>query len=62
MENPNSPESHSIMLGQIAGIVEPWCISEECTTLDAVRLLHAEWMIATAKLTQKEIYKRYVQD
>jgi hypothetical protein len=34
--------SHSQMLGMIAGEVEEWCISENCTTLDAVKLAVAD--------------------
>tara|TARA_S200002703_G_scaffold86092_1_gene74214 strand:+ start:206 stop:427 length:222 start_codon:yes stop_codon:yes gene_type:complete len=34
--------SHSQMLGQIAAVVGEWCIDEECTTLDAVKLAVAD--------------------
>lgn len=34
--------SHSQMLGMIANEVEEWCISENCTTLDAVSLAVAD--------------------
>lgn len=33
--------SHSQMLGMIAGEVEAWCNSDDCTTLQAVQLLKA---------------------
>ena len=35
--------SHSAMLSQIAGEVSDWCINENCTTLDAVRLVIADY-------------------
>jgi hypothetical protein len=52
-------EEYGAMLGQIASIVENWCISEECTTLDAVKLLHAENLELKGKLTKLEIENKY---
>tara|TARA_B100001059_G_scaffold71822_1_gene68930 strand:+ start:285 stop:506 length:222 start_codon:yes stop_codon:yes gene_type:complete len=34
--------SHSQMLGMIASEVEEWCFTNECTTLDAVKLAIAD--------------------
>lgn len=33
---------HSQMLGMIANEIREWCITEECTTLDAVKLVIAD--------------------
>jgi len=52
-------EDYTSMLSQIAGEVEEWCCSEECTTLDAVRLLKAEWMQMRGELDQIRIKKKY---
>jgi hypothetical protein len=50
---------HSTMLSQIASEVEDWCISEECTTLDAVKLLKAEHMEMKAVLTRLALERKY---
>jgi len=50
---------HSQMLGQIGLEMEEWCVSEECTTLDAVRLLKAEVMERRGKMLRQEIERRY---
>lgn len=42
LHSADTMKDHSLMLGQIAAEVEEWCISEECTTLDAVRLALAD--------------------
>ena len=42
MNDEKNNESYAIMLGQIAVTVEDWCITDDCTTLDAVRLLVAD--------------------
>jgi len=45
-------ESHSAMLGQIAGYVEEFCQDDEMTTLEATR-----WVVASYKklLAEKEL-------
>jgi hypothetical protein len=45
-------ESHSAMLGQIAGYVEEFAIDDEMTTLECVR-----WVVASYKklLAEKEL-------
>jgi hypothetical protein len=53
-------EDCRIMLGQIGCIVEDWCISEECTTLDAVKLLHAELLELKGKTSRMEIENKYL--
>jgi len=52
-------EAYIAMLSQIAGEVEEWCCSEECTTLDAVRLLKAEWMRLRGEMDKIMIERKY---
>ena len=47
------------MLGQIAGVVEEWCITEECTTLDAVKLAVADARKWRGIAERYEIERRY---
>ena len=42
MEDERETKKDSVMLGQIGSLVEDWCITEECTTLDAVKLVIAD--------------------
>lgn len=55
---PEELAEHSAMLGQIANEVTAWCCTEECTTLDAVRLLKADFMILSGTLQRMEIERR----
>ena len=50
---------HSEMLSQIAGYIEPYCISEDCTTLDAVRLIIARFQKLQSEKEIEEIHKKY---
>jgi len=50
---------HSLMLGQIGSEVEEWCIAENCTALDAVRLLKAEVLELRGKALRREIEDKY---
>ena len=52
-------DKYSIMLGQIASEVEDFCIHEECSTLDAVRILKAEHAILKAEKDLREIEAKY---
>lgn len=52
-------QKHSQMLGQIGSEVEEWCISDQCTTLDAVRLLKAEVLELRGKALRREIEDKY---
>jgi len=54
-------ESHSAMLGQIANEVAEFCVSEECTTLDAVRLLLADYRKWRGIAERFEIERQYGQ-
>ncbi len=49
-------ESHSRMLGQIAGVSGEWCEHCECTTLEAVQLMKAEIYELRAYKLRNEIY------
>jgi hypothetical protein len=49
-------ESHSaLMLSQVASVVSDYCESEDCTTLDAVRLMICRIKELEAAMTRREI-------
>jgi hypothetical protein len=52
-------EKHSAMLGQICGVVDEFCDHEDCTTLDAVRLMKAEIYELRAYKMRNEVWKKY---
>lgn len=52
-------EEHSVMLGRIAGEVEEFCIHEECTTLDCVRLMKAKLKQVEGELEELKIRMKY---
>ena len=52
-------ESYGIMLGQIANVVESYCISEQMTTLDAVKSIEASLRKAEAELVIRELEEKY---
>jgi len=52
-------ERHSIMLGQIAEVASDWCDWEECTTLDAVKLMKAEVLELRAYKIRREVEDKY---
>ena len=54
-------KDHSVMLGQIANEVELWCCDEECTTLDAVRLMKADLMVYKGLMERQEIERKYAK-
>lgn len=54
-----STVSHSVMLGQIAEEVSEWCIDEECTTLDAVKLCIADARKWRGIAERYEIERKY---
>jgi hypothetical protein len=47
------------MLGRIAGEVEEFCIHEECTTLDCVRLMKAKLKQVEGELEELKIRMKY---
>jgi hypothetical protein len=51
--------SHSVMLGQIANLVSDFCCDEECTTLDAVRLLIADYQMYRGIAERSLIEQKY---
>jgi len=51
---------HSHMLGCIAGEVEEWCVTEYCTTLDAVKLAIADARKWRGIAERLEIEKKYL--
>ncbi len=53
-------ESHSIMLGQIANEVSEWCVDDECTTLDAVKLVVADARKWRGIAERHEIERKYM--
>ena len=52
-------KKHSIMLGQIAEVVYDWCEWEECTTLDAVKLMKAELLELRSYKMRREVEDKY---
>jgi len=52
-------EKHSVMLGQIAGEVEEFCLTEDWTTVDAVRLLKAKYEQLKAQQAERELMAKY---
>ena len=50
------------MLGQIASEVEEYCISDECSTLDAVRILKAEYDVMKNQKILEEINEKYYKE
>jgi hypothetical protein len=55
-------QKDSQMLGMIANEVEEYCISDECSTLDAVRILKAEYTIMKATKILEEINNKYYKE
>ena len=52
---------HSVMLSQIASAVDDWVIDEECTTLDAVKLLLADARKWRGLAERLELELKYVK-
>lgn len=52
-------ESHSAMLGQISALVESWCITEDCSTFDAVRLALCDLEEMRARERRQAIHAFY---
>ena len=52
--------SHSQMLGQIAMEVSDWCITDDCTTLDAVKLVVADARKFRGIVERIEIENKYL--
>lgn len=52
-------EKYSIMLSQITEVASDWCDWEECTTLDAVKLMKAEILELRAYKIKREVEDNY---
>lgn len=48
-------KNHSTMLGQIASEVSEFCDNEECTTLDAVRILKIKYLKLLVRTSEDEL-------
>jgi hypothetical protein len=54
-----SNDSHTIMLSQIAEEVKDWCIVEDMTTLDAVKLVISDYHKWRGIAERLELEKKY---